>query len=49
MRQIVSNTGPILHLHEIAAVDLLRLAGDVAIPTAVNEELNSLVTNWTAL
>ncbi|MCG3142676.1 MAG: hypothetical protein HDKAJFGB_04204 [Anaerolineae bacterium] len=39
MRTIVSNTGPLLHLHEIEALSLLRLAGSVAIPIQVKKEL----------
>lgn len=39
MRRIASNTGPILHLLEIGALDLLREAGEVCVPPVVQEEL----------
>jgi predicted nucleic acid-binding protein len=49
VRQIVSNTGPILHLHEIGALQLLRDAGDVLVPSAVDHELGGLVSGWASL
>jgi hypothetical protein len=35
---VVCDTGPILHLHEAAALQLLERAGEVFIPTAVDSE-----------
>jgi predicted nucleic acid-binding protein len=43
---IVSDTGPILHLSEAAALPLLGLAGDVHIPPAVEAELRQLIATW---
>lgn len=42
MRIVVSDTGPILHLSEAGASDLLHLAGEVHIPAAVALELRRL-------
>ena len=39
MRQIVSDTGPLLHLHEAACLALLEHAGTIAIPKAVDSEI----------
>ena len=38
MRSIVSDTGPLLHLQEVNALDLAREAGSVKIPPAVADE-----------
>ena len=38
MRQVVADTGPVLHLLEARAVELLRLTGQVAIPEAVGDQ-----------
>jgi len=38
MKIIVSDTGPLLHLSEAGALDLLKLAGEVYIPESVKEE-----------
>ena len=46
MRQIVSNTGPVLHLLEIGSLGLLQFAGEVRIPYAVDRELNGLMPDW---
>lgn len=43
---IVSDTGPVLHLHEANALDLLSLLGPVWVPPAVDRELIRLVGNW---
>jgi len=45
-RIIVSDTGPLLHLSEAGAVDLLSLAGDVLIPALVAVEFESNAQNW---
>jgi len=36
MRCIVSNTGPLLHLYEAEALDLLGLTGSFYIPPTIN-------------
>ena len=46
MRKVVADTGPILHLHEAEALQLLALVGEVFIPEAVQAELNSLLPGW---
>jgi predicted nucleic acid-binding protein len=40
---IVTNTGPLLHLHEARCLDLLNLAGDVHAPLMVVIELKTLL------
>jgi predicted nucleic acid-binding protein len=45
---VVSDTGPILHLHEANALDLLSLLGSVWVPSAVDREVNRLVGDWPA-
>jgi hypothetical protein len=37
--QIVSDTGPLLHLHEAACLALLEHAGTVTVPKAVDSEM----------
>jgi hypothetical protein len=46
VRQVVSNTGPLLHLHEAALVALLEHTGAVAIPRAVDSEMMLYVPEW---
>ena len=46
---IVSNTGPVLHLAEIGAMDLLERAGSVMIPHQVDLELNHLIPDWVSV
>lgn len=46
MTLIVSDTGPLLHLSEAGALDLLRLAGDVYIPGVVEAELAHYSAIW---
>lgn len=48
MRRLVADTGPILHLHEAALLDLLPLLGEIRIPSEVARELESLAMNWQA-
>ncbi len=43
---IVSNTGPLLHLSEVHALHLLRFAGNVLIPHIVEVEVNKYIPNW---
>ena len=45
-RNIVPNTGPILHLYEAGLLDALRWARHVLIPEAVHLELQSLLPDW---
>ncbi len=45
---IVCDTGPLLHLHEAGALELLPLAGSVHIPPGVGLELAGLISNWPA-
>jgi predicted nucleic acid-binding protein len=46
MRRVVSDTGPILHLYESQALNLLSLAGAVHIPTAVQAEIAYHISVW---
>lgn len=46
MRRVVSNTGPLLHLSEAQALDLLRLAGEVHTPGGVEAEMLYLDPQW---
>jgi len=46
VRNIVSNTGPLLHLREAQALDVLRLAGEMHIPKAVDAEMRYLDPAW---
>lgn len=48
MKIVVSNTGPILHLVEAKALNLLSLTGNVFIPPQVLVELSNLIPNWQA-
>ena len=43
MSLVVSNTGPILHLHEADLLELLALCGEIHVPPAVRDELMSLL------
>ena len=46
MRLVVCDTGPLLHLSEIGRIDLLSSMGDVVIPDAVFDELDSHFPGW---
>jgi predicted nucleic acid-binding protein len=46
VRIVVCDTGPVLHLHEAGALDLLAGAGEILIPSAVDSELSNLMTVW---
>lgn len=48
MKIVVCDTGPVLHLREAGVLDLLRHAGEILIPAAVDEELARLVDDWPA-
>ena len=46
MRNIVSNTGPLLHLSEAQSLDLLQQAGEVFIPPFVAIEAHRYLPAW---
>lgn len=46
VRRVVSDTGPLLHLHEAKALDLMSLTGDVHIPIAVDAEMSQHEATW---
>ena len=48
MRRIVSNTGPVLHLHEAELLTLLEHAGEIYIPKAVDLEMAQHELEWRA-
>jgi hypothetical protein len=49
LRQVVCDTGPILHLSEAKALHLLKLTGQVTVPRAVDEEAAVWIHDWTAV
>ena len=46
MRIVVCDAGPILHLREAGALDLLARAGEVLVPPAVDREQQTLMADW---
>jgi predicted nucleic acid-binding protein len=46
VRLIVSDTGPLLHLHEAQALGLIALAGEVHIPIGVDQEISHHEASW---
>ena len=48
MRRVVSNTGPLLHLHEAELLALLEHAGEIYIPRAVDLEMAQHELEWRA-
>lgn len=46
MRRIVCDTGPLLHLQEARVRDLLRFAGEIHIPIAVDQEMTKRDLLW---
>ncbi len=46
MRRVISNTGPLLHLSEAQALDLLKLMGEIYIPKAVDLEMAQHNAAW---
>jgi len=46
LRVIVCDTGPLLHLHEADALQVLASLGEVVIPPAVQQELGSMISGW---
>lgn len=49
LRIVICDTGPALHLHEAAALEELKHAGEVIIPRAVDAELKQRVPEWRRL
>jgi predicted nucleic acid-binding protein len=47
VRRVVADTGPLLHLSEASAVDLLANTGEVLIPFGVDAELAIHLQGWT--
>ncbi|MDA1192170.1 MAG: hypothetical protein O3A46_10875 [Candidatus Poribacteria bacterium] len=45
-RRIVSNTGPLPHLHEIGRQELIAEAGDIYVPDAVVSEVSVRISSW---
>jgi predicted nucleic acid-binding protein len=43
MKRLVTDTGPILHLHEAGALHLFSVIGKVSLPALVAAELHSLI------
>jgi predicted nucleic acid-binding protein len=48
VRRVVSNTGPLLHLHEAALLALLEHTGEIYIPKAVDVEMAQYELDWQA-
>ena len=46
MRIVVCDTGPVLHLSEAGALDLLEKTGDVLIPPTVDDEIARHIHDW---
>lgn len=46
MRIVVCDTGPVLHLSEAGALDLLERAGEVLIPATVDHEIARHIPDW---
>lgn len=49
LKIVVCDTGPILHLHEAQALEVLSYAGDVIIPRAVEREIKQHLPAWADL
>jgi hypothetical protein len=49
VRRVVSNTGPLLHLHESDLLTLLEHAGEIHIPRAVDLEMVQHELDWQTL
>jgi hypothetical protein len=45
VRLVVCDTGPVLHLREARALDLLAKMGEVLIPPAVDNELTAQIVD----
>jgi predicted nucleic acid-binding protein len=46
MKLIVSNTGPLMHLSQANALDLIQMLGGIHIPSAVVTEVTRHVPSW---
>jgi predicted nucleic acid-binding protein len=46
VRRVVTDTGPLLHLAEANSLDLLRLLGEIHIPTSVAAEISAGDPSW---
>ena len=46
MRIVVCDTGPVLHLQEAGVLELLGYMGEILIPPAVDQEVQSLRPEW---
>jgi hypothetical protein len=46
VRRIICDTGPLLHLGEAQALELLALAGEISIPLAVDLEMLVHQQDW---
>jgi predicted nucleic acid-binding protein len=46
LRIVICDTGPVLHLWEARALDLLGHAGEVIVPPAVEREIEAWVPDW---
>ena len=46
MRVVVCDTGPVLHLREAEALQLLAAAGEIFVPPAVERGLEARLPDW---
>jgi predicted nucleic acid-binding protein len=46
LRRVVSDTGPVLHLSEARALDLLEHLGEIHIPATVDAEIRRYLVDW---
>lgn len=46
MRRYISDTGPLLHLHEANALGVLKALGEIRITPCVRHEIARLATDW---
>lgn len=44
--KLISNTGPLIHLSEARALNLLQLAGELHIPQIVEVEIKNRFPTW---
>ncbi len=49
LKIVVCDTGPILHLHEAQALEVLSYAGEVIVPRAVESEIKQHLPGWAEL
>ena len=48
MRLVVADAGPLVHLSEIEAIELLRSLGEMHVPEAVEQEVSVLLESWSS-